>query len=465
MLGVSRLDSSFSTTSIPFLRASATTLFAFPKSIPTTLILRFDRSRSVFASTFRARKRRALSRGSRARFSARRVASRVEASTCAKRRVGSIVEPSRRRALPGVFVVRHWWVFRWAAGTRPTRRETRGAQTSARGAGRRRMWDWDDDSTANVALALTWLALVTCSALVAARRDVEAARGAAARGKDGKGLKRGRAPHAWFRHFYVVGCAANARELARLWARGAATGRADARAAVVAATLFQAHCLRRFYESARVSTYGDDATMHAIVYAGGLAYYLCAPKTWAAYDCGDAAKTTLEPLETLAATALGALGVALFALGNYRQYECHVILARLREPSAPSSSARDADADVARRSRYFIPRGGWFERVSCAHYLAEIVLYLGLALIVVPTDVFLGKLSVSARPSVSSVSRASSSSAVVAARVPRLAPLALLAAVVANLACVASSHHAWYLKTFGDAYPRDRGALFPRRRG
>ena len=97
MLGVSRLDSSFSTTSIPFLRASATTLFAFPKSIPTTLILRFDRSRSVFASTFRARKRRALSRGSRARFSARRVASRVEASTCAKRRVGSIVEPSRRR--------------------------------------------------------------------------------------------------------------------------------------------------------------------------------------------------------------------------------------------------------------------------------------------------------------------------------------------------------------------------------
>ena len=70
------------------------------------------------------------------------------------------------------------------------------------------------------------------------------------------------------------------------------------------------------YESARVSTYGDDATMHAIVYAGGLAYYVCAPKTWAAYDCGDAAKTTLEPLETLAATALGALGVALFALGN-----------------------------------------------------------------------------------------------------------------------------------------------------
>ena len=50
------------------------------------------------------------------------------------------------------------------------------------------MWDWDDDSTANVALALTWPALVTCSAPVAARRDGEAARGAAARGKDGQGL-------------------------------------------------------------------------------------------------------------------------------------------------------------------------------------------------------------------------------------------------------------------------------------
>ena len=332
------------------------------------------------------------------------------------------------------------------------------------------MWDWDDDSTANVALALTWLALVTCSALVAARRDVEAARGAAARGKDGKGLKRGRAPHAWFRHFYVVGCAANARELARLWARGAATGRADARAAVVAATLFQAHCLRRLYESARVSTYGDDATMHAIVYAGGLAYYVCAPKTWAAYDCGAAAKTTLEPLETLAATALGALGVALFALGNHRQHECHVILARLREPSAPASSARDADADAvaarARRSRYFVPRGGWFERVSCAHYLAEIVLYLGLVAHRRPHR-RLPRQALRRRASVGVVGLAR---VVVVRRRRRARPASRPArpaslAVVANLACVASSHHAWYLKTFGDAYPRDRGALFPRRRG
>jgi len=38
MLGVSRFDSSFNTTSIPFRRANATTLFAFPKSNPTTLI-------------------------------------------------------------------------------------------------------------------------------------------------------------------------------------------------------------------------------------------------------------------------------------------------------------------------------------------------------------------------------------------------------------------------------------------
>ena len=327
------------------------------------------------------------------------------------------------------------------------------------------MLDWDDDATANVAACATWLALATCSALVAARPGVEAARGAAARGKDGRGVKNAaRVPHAWFRHFYVVGCAANARELARLRARGWGRGRADARAATAAATLFQAHLCRRLYESARVSTYADDATMHAIVYAGGLVYYACAPKTWAAYDCGAAAKTTLETLETLAATALGALGVALFALGNHRQHECHVILARLREPSASASSARDADADAdaarARRSRYFVPRGGWFERVSCAHYLAEIVLYLGLVLIVVPTDVFLGKLSFAALPSGSSPR--ASLAAVVA--FPRLAPSLLFLAVVANLACVASSHHAWYLKTFGDAYPRDRGALFPRPR-
>ena len=45
MHGVSRLDSSFNTTSIPFLRAKATTLFADPKSNPTTLIERHTRRR------------------------------------------------------------------------------------------------------------------------------------------------------------------------------------------------------------------------------------------------------------------------------------------------------------------------------------------------------------------------------------------------------------------------------------
>jgi len=75
-----------------------------------------------------------------------------------------------------------------------------------------------------------------------------------------------------------------------------------------------------------------------------------------------------------------------------------------------------------------VPRGDWFEMVSSPHYLAECVLYAGLAL-------------------------------VAGARAfPRLAPM--LAAVGANLALAARRTHAWYLETFPE-YPKNRWAMVP----
>jgi len=61
-----------------------------------------------------------------------------------------------------------------------------------------------------------------------------------------------------------------------------------------------------------------------------------------------------------------AIGLAIFLLGSFQQARCHGILRSMRQTPATGTH------------RYSIPRGGWFEMVSSAHYLAEIVLYAGL---------------------------------------------------------------------------------------
>ncbi len=165
---------------------------------------------------------------------------------------------------------------------------------------------------------------------------------------------------------------------------------------------------------------------------------------------------------SVARVARVAAGAAAFALGSAKQARCHRLLARLREtPRATETRAEDRSGtrlssfrtklrgldtsntsissqirDVGRRlhtnktnkTHYAVPRGDWFEVVSSPHYLAECVLYAGLAL-------------------------------VAGARAfPRLAPM--LAAVGANLALAARRTHAWYLETFPE-YPKNRWAMVP----
>ena len=157
---------------------------------------------------------------------------------------------------------------------------------------------------------------------------------------------------------------------------------------------------------------------------------------------------------SLARVARVAAGAAAFALGSAKQARCHRLLARLRETPRATETTRATRAkdrsrtrlsfgtklrrfdnsrrDVGRlhthKTHYAVPRGDWFEVVSSPHYLAECVLYAGLAL-------------------------------VAGARAfPRLAPM--LAAVGANLALAARRTHAWYLETFPE-YPKNRWAMVP----
>jgi hypothetical protein len=81
-----------------------------------------------------------------------------------------------------------------------------------------------------------------------------------------------------------------------------------------------------------------------------------------------------------------------------------------------------------RKVLYGIPRGGWFNYVSCPHYMAEIVIYTAFLIITKAADT---------------------------------AMFFLYAFVVLNLTKNAIATHAWYKEKFGDKYPKNRKALIP----
>ena len=68
------------------------------------------------------------------------------------------------------------------------------------------------------------------------------------------------------------------------------------------------------------------------------------------------------------------VGLSLFAWASLHQHRCHKILANLR--------ARRNNSDHS----YYLPKGDWFEYVSCPHYLAEVLIYVALLIFFVATD-------------------------------------------------------------------------------
>ncbi|GAV75886.1 Steroid_dh domain-containing protein [Cephalotus follicularis] len=201
--------------------------------------------------------------------------------------------------------------------------------------------------------------------------------------------------------------------------------------------LLEIHVLRRLYETCYVFKYRSSARMHICGYLTGLFFYAAAPLSLCSFCALEVVNFTADQVtefkvkgqEMLLDTEFdwwGCLkpitklrwcqwvGVAIFAWGWVHQQRCHAILGSLREQRE-------------RTEEYVIPHGDWFELVSSPHYLAEMIIYLGLLVVSGGTD---------------------------------LTVWLLLGFVVANLAIAAAETQRWYINKFED-YPRERRAVLP----
>ncbi|KAF8651666.1 hypothetical protein HU200_063177 [Digitaria exilis] len=268
-------------------------------------------------------------------------------------------------------------------------------------------------------------------------------------------------PQKFFLHFYVVGVAAttslllaiwfyaymkmtplvpesssystiashlvgssNSFSLASLWSSRPMEHKYRVWRTVFVLILMEIQVLRRLYETEHVFHYSPSARMHIMGYLTGLFYYVAAPLSLASSCLPEAIQYIryqidlaidpshlLKPLLKLGWCQW--IGAVIFIWGSLHQIRCHAILGSLREH-------KDSD-------EYVIPCGDWFSRVSCPHYLAELVIYLGLLIASGGSDISVWFLYLF---------------------------------VITNLSFAAVQTHKWYLQKFED-YPRSRYAIIP----
>ncbi|KAG0293508.1 hypothetical protein BGZ96_002737 [Linnemannia gamsii] len=193
--------------------------------------------------------------------------------------------------------------------------------------------------------------------------------------------------------------------------------------------------IRRWYESWFVERPSVEAKMHITHYIVGITFYSAmAPSTWIdAYEAwikqgaatGPVVFATTSSAPPLDSMLFGLnvqclLGLMVFIWANWHQYNCHVILAKLR-------SKHMKVEDKPKKQVYKVPFGDWFQYMVTPHYSAEMLIYLGLYLM-----------------ASSSPLTANSSTA----------PTMLFACVwvVVNLGIVARETDQWYRTRFGDRY-------------
>ncbi|XP_032811030.1 polyprenal reductase [Petromyzon marinus] len=139
---------------------------------------------------------------------------------------------------------------------------------------------------------------------------------------------------------------------------------------VLAQALMVLQVVRRLAECLFLSVY-SNAIMHAVQYGFGMLYYVMIAFTLLCEGPSIGGKE-LSVWQLLAQWRwYHVAGSVMFAWATLHHHRSHNILANLR---------KDKAGRVV-HTRYVVPHGDWFELVSCPHYLAEILVYVAIAVV------------------------------------------------------------------------------------
>ncbi|XP_060773412.1 polyprenol reductase [Neoarius graeffei] len=135
---------------------------------------------------------------------------------------------------------------------------------------------------------------------------------------------------------------------------------------LVLQALLWTHSLRRLLECLWVSIF-SNGLINVVQYAFGLSYYILLGLT--VLSLNTSLPTEGTSVLTSSQFIWHIAGVLLFLWASLLQHRSLSLLASLRT----STSGR------LETFAHRIPRGGWFELVSCPHYLAELLIYAALS--------------------------------------------------------------------------------------
>ncbi|NXF97328.1 PORED reductase, partial [Eubucco bourcierii] len=244
-------------------------------------------------------------------------------------------------------------------------------------------------------------------------------------------LHRLQVPKRWFTHFYVVSVLWNGFLLLRLFqaeflrgslpswiqhmqhALGRDSQNSEHFSVLLALLLLWLHSCRRLAECLWTSVF-SHGVIHVLQYCFGLGYYIVLGSTLL---CQVPANIRRAAELSVHVCWYHIVGVTMYIWASLHQHRCLVILAQLRKSKSGSVVSLT----------HSVPSGDWFERVSCPHYLAELLIYISLAIV-------LG--------------------------VHNLTWWCVVMYVVFNQALAAALCHEFYQENFS-SYPKDRKAFIP----
>lgn len=179
----------------------------------------------------------------------------------------------------------------------------------------------------------------------------------------------------WFMHFYIVGAVNGMIWMVASYSffdvehDGMIKKYTFPAACLFSAFLWELHVLRRLYECLYITHFGDSM-IHISGYAVGIIHYLLVPATLL-LPCFSPSQYNRHLYSSLFSSRI-LLSCGVFALANYYQYKCHLILFRCKQ----RATKENITSVGGREKLYMLPTGSLFEYVSCPHYFTEICIYL-----------------------------------------------------------------------------------------